>query len=90
MGWIDCPKTTRKQLNQYTRKHSKREYMQLVQSLHKYNYLQFEPCECSYPVVGSRVVVSVGGYEIRMMYLGKNEEKTTEEATFQVKIFRCI
>ncbi|XP_051156235.1 sorting nexin-17 isoform X2 [Leptopilina boulardi] len=86
-GWIVVPKQMRHQLVSHCQHIEKKEYLNLARGLKYYGYIQFAPCVCDYPQVGTKVQVAIGKNELTLRILKIKDED--QEAVFRVTRMRC-
>ncbi|PIO24648.1 hypothetical protein AB205_0099760 [Aquarana catesbeiana] len=86
-GWIQVNKEQHRQLKSLQEKVSKKEFIQLAQTLKYYGYLKFEPCITDFPEKGCHVIVSAGNNELNFQVKLPNEQM--KEGSFKVTRMRC-
>ncbi|XP_043465712.1 sorting nexin-17 isoform X4 [Leptopilina heterotoma] len=86
-GWIIIPKQRRHQLFLLCQHTAKKEYLTVVRGLKYYGYIQFTPCICDYPNMGTKVQVAIGMNELTLKMLEIKDED--QEAVFRVTRMRC-
>ncbi|KAM4771651.1 sorting nexin-17 [Rhinophrynus dorsalis] len=86
-GWLQVNKEQHRQLKSLQEKVSKKEFIQLAQTLKYYGYLKFEPCITDFPEKGCQVIVSAGNNELNFQVKLPNE--TMKEGSFKVTRMRC-
>ncbi|XP_075437654.1 sorting nexin-17 [Ascaphus truei] len=86
-GWIQVNKEQLRQLKSLQEKVSKKEFIQLAQTLKHYGYLKFEPCVTDFPEKGCQVIVSAGNNELNFQVRLPSEQM--KEGSFKVTRMRC-
>ncbi|KAG9460591.1 hypothetical protein GDO78_020795, partial [Eleutherodactylus coqui] len=86
-GWVQVNKEQLRQLKSLQEKDSKKEFIQLAQTLKYYGYLKFEPCITDFPEKGCQVIVSAGNNELNFQVKLPNEQM--KEGSFKVTRMRC-
>ncbi|XP_068135893.1 sorting nexin-17 isoform X1 [Hyperolius riggenbachi] len=86
-GWIQVSKEQHRQLKSLQEKVSKKEFIQLAQTLKYYGYLKFDPCITDFPEKGCQVIVSAGNNELNFQVKLPNEQM--KEGSFKVTRMRC-
>ncbi|KAM4041605.1 sorting nexin-17 [Anomaloglossus baeobatrachus] len=86
-GWVQVSKEQLRQLKSLQEKVSKKEFIQLAQTLKYYGYLKFEPCITDFPEKGCQVIVSAGNNELNFQVKLPNEH--IKEGSFKVTRMRC-
>lgn len=86
-GWVQVNKEQLRQLKSLQEKVSKKEFIQLAQTLKYYGYLKFEPCVTDFPEKGCQVIVSAGNNELNFQVKLPNEQM--KEGSFKVTRMRC-
>ncbi|XP_040282792.1 sorting nexin-17 [Bufo bufo] len=86
-GWLQVSKEQLQQLKSLQEKVSKKEFIQLAQTLKYYGYLKFEPCITDFPEKGCQVIVSAGNNELNFQVKLPNEQ--IKEGSFKVTRMRC-
>ncbi|KAM4694069.1 sorting nexin-17 [Discoglossus pictus] len=86
-GWVLVSKEQHRQLKSLQEKVSKKELIQLAQTLKYYGYLKFEPCITDFPEKGCHVIVSAGNNELNFQVKLPNEQM--KEGSFKVTRMRC-
>uniref|UniRef100_H2YYP5 PX domain-containing protein n=1 Tax=Ciona savignyi TaxID=51511 RepID=H2YYP5_CIOSA len=87
LGWTSSSQDAKLQLASYNDRGSKKEYLELCQTLQNYGCIQFKPCISDFPENKSRVIISAGNYEIKYKIL--TSEKEVKEAAFSVTRIKC-
>uniref|UniRef100_A0A6I8SX44 Sorting nexin-17 n=1 Tax=Xenopus tropicalis TaxID=8364 RepID=A0A6I8SX44_XENTR len=86
-GWVLVTKEQHRQLKSLQEKVSKKEFIQLAQTLKYYGYIKFEPCITDFPEKGCHVIVSAGNNELNFQVKLPNEQM--KEGSFKVTRMRC-
>ncbi|XP_018117356.1 sorting nexin-17 isoform X2 [Xenopus laevis] len=86
-GWVQVTKEQHRQLKSLQEKVSKKEFIQLAQTLKYYGYIKFEPCITDFPEKGCHVIVSAGNNELNFQVKLPNEQM--KEGSFKVTRMRC-
>ncbi|KAM8954272.1 sorting nexin-17 isoform 3-T3 [Pelodytes ibericus] len=86
-GWVQVTKDQLRQLKSLQEKVSKKEFIQLAQTLKYYGYLKFEPCITDFPEKGCQVIVSAGNNELNFQVKLPSEQM--KEGSFKVTRMRC-
>ncbi|KAG8535162.1 hypothetical protein GDO81_029280 [Engystomops pustulosus] len=86
-GWVQVNKEQLRQLKSLQEKVSKKEFIQLAQTLKYYGYLKFEPCITDFPEKGCQVIVSAGNNELNFQVKLPSEQM--KEGSFKVTRMRC-
>ncbi|CAJ0967406.1 unnamed protein product [Ranitomeya imitator] len=86
-GWVQVNKEQLRQLKSLQEKVSKKEFIQLAQTLKYYGHLKFEPCITDFPEKGCQVIVSAGNNELNFQVKLPNEH--IKEGSFKVTRMRC-
>ncbi|XP_053565369.1 sorting nexin-17 [Bombina bombina] len=86
-GWVQVTKEQLRQLKSLQEKVSKKELIQLAQTLKYYGYLKFDPCVTDFPEKGCQVIVSAGNNELNFQVKLPNEHM--KEGSFKVTRMRC-
>ncbi|XP_074842950.1 sorting nexin-31 isoform X4 [Carettochelys insculpta] len=63
------------------------QFLELVQEVQHYGYMQLDPCACDYPEVGCSATVHVGNKEISCCI--KLPSNQTKEVSFKISRVRC-
>ena len=73
-GWTVCNEEAKRRLSSLKAKGSKKEFVQLCQTLQNYGYIQLEPCTTNHPAENTKVVISAGNYELdfKLILSGNN------------------
>uniref|UniRef100_A0A8D0HS11 Sorting nexin 31 n=1 Tax=Sphenodon punctatus TaxID=8508 RepID=A0A8D0HS11_SPHPU len=66
---------------------NKMKFLELVQEVQHYGYIQLDPCICDYPEVGCSATLCVGNNEISCCI--KLPSNQTEEVSFKISRVRC-
>ncbi|OCT79213.1 hypothetical protein XELAEV_18030309mg [Xenopus laevis] len=86
-GWVQVTKEQHRQLKSLQEKVSKKEFIQLAQTIKYYGYIKFEPCITDFPEKGCHVIVSAGNNELNFQVKLPNEQM--KEGSFKVTRMRC-
>ncbi|EMP28816.1 Sorting nexin-31 [Chelonia mydas] len=66
---------------------NKMKFLELVQEVQHYGYIQLDPCTCDYPEVGCSAAVHIGNNEISCCI--KLPSNQTKEVSFKINRVRC-
>ncbi|XP_075776386.1 sorting nexin-31 isoform X4 [Pelodiscus sinensis] len=66
---------------------NKMKFLELVQEVQHYGYIQLDPCTCDYPEVGCSAAVHIGNNEISCCI--KLPSNQTKQASFKISRVRC-
>ncbi|XP_054617114.1 sorting nexin-17 isoform X1 [Dunckerocampus dactyliophorus] len=86
-GWMLVNKDQHRQLKSLQEKGSKKEFINLGQTLKYYGYIKFDPCVTDFPEKGCQVIVGAGNNELNFHVKLPNEQM--KEGSFKVTRMRC-
>ncbi|XP_067882146.1 sorting nexin-17 isoform X2 [Heterodontus francisci] len=86
-GWILVNKEQHRQLKSLQEKGSKKEFINLAQTLKYYGYIKFDACITDFPEKGCHVIVSAGNNELNFHVKLPNDQ--IKEGCFKVTRMRC-
>nr|XP_060631658.1 sorting nexin-31 isoform X2 [Anolis sagrei ordinatus] len=86
-NWLRPTDGQMQKLQMFQKAQNKMKFLELVQEVRHYGYIQLDPCSCDYPEVGCTAAIHVGNNEISCcIKLPSNQIK---EVSFKINRVRC-